>query len=394
MSGMQYIADVRTISSLGAAGAFVTAAALSLPAAAAPAGTPGNKSSYAPDISANGRYVVFASDASNLVAGDTNGKRDIFIRDLQSQTTRLVSKGRSGPSNGMSTTPKVSDDGRYVSFLSTASNLVARDSNGKADAFRVDTTTGTIIRVSVGAGGVQANGASEGPRISANGNSIVFGSAASNLVRGDTNKVNDIFLRDVSTGQTRRLSMTPQGNQNLAASDMSSISPNGSIASWRGPVGLHHAVFSWDRASNTVRNVAESNSGDYRAIRTSNAGPSWLLESYVYPSMYWEYKITAAPKPASFRWFAQDPEQSHLVDFDVPMWGAMGVFARSDSDDPDNHGVVVADTTGELAVLGPTPWNALGFSSDGNHVVGADESTGQIKRWSWRTGVVTIVSVN
>ena len=170
------------------------------------AGAPGNRPSYAPDISANGRYVVFASDATNLVAGDTNGKRDIFLRDTVARTTRLVTKATAGKANGNSFQPKVSDSGRYVAFLSDATNLVPGDTNNATDVFRADLTTGKIVRVSVAASGAQANKATAGIAMNATGSSIAFASDATNLVPGDTNARADIFLRDLATTAPKKLS--------------------------------------------------------------------------------------------------------------------------------------------------------------------------------------------
>jgi len=121
------------------------------------------------------------------VPGDTNGKRDI-IRDTVAKTTRRVSVSGSGAqANQNSDQATVSTDGRYVAFVSTASNLVPGDTNGKTDVSRKDLTTGAVVRVSVGAGGKQGNNGSNSGRIRPDGKAVVFSSLASNLVTGDTN---------------------------------------------------------------------------------------------------------------------------------------------------------------------------------------------------------------
>src|SRR5207253_1163244 len=113
---------------------------------------------------------VFESDASNLVAGDTNAARDIFIRDTQTgSTTRLSVDSAGAQSNGASYWPSISVDGRYVAFESYASNLVAGDTNGAGDIFVRDRQTNTTERVSIATGGTEANGASLNPAISADG---------------------------------------------------------------------------------------------------------------------------------------------------------------------------------------------------------------------------------
>ena len=188
------------------AGTSVALLATPLAASSAIPASPGNRSSYAPDISSNGRFVVFASDATNLVAGDTNGKRDIFLRDMVTKSTRLVSKVGTKLANAHNYSPAVSDDGRYVAFLSDASNLVTGDTNGKTDAFRADLTSGEIVRVSTGNAGQQGNGIPTGVNMSANGAIISFDSTSTNLVTGDRNKSEDVFRRDFSSGQFSRLS--------------------------------------------------------------------------------------------------------------------------------------------------------------------------------------------
>ena len=112
-----------------------------------------------PAISADGRFVAFRSDATNLVPGDTNGATDVFVRDRQTGTTRRVSVGPGGAQgNGGSFMPAISADGRFVAFESSATNLVPGDTNDMEDMFVHDRQTGTTRRVSVGPGGVQGNG--------------------------------------------------------------------------------------------------------------------------------------------------------------------------------------------------------------------------------------------
>ena len=149
-----------------------------------------------PNISANGRYVAFTSGASNLVAGDTNGRCDVFVRDQVERTTTRISVATNGTQgNGDSFTGQIYGNGRYVAFSSRAGNLVPGDTNRKFDAFVRDRRTGTTTRVSLGASGRQANGGSSEVRIAADGRIVAFGSRATNLVPGDTNGVSDLFVR-------------------------------------------------------------------------------------------------------------------------------------------------------------------------------------------------------
>src|SRR5207253_961741 len=136
----------------------------------------------------DGQLVAFASDASNLVAGDTNGAEDGFVHNLTTGQTVRVSVDSAGTQgNGASFFPVISADGRLVAFASSATNLVPGDTNGVKDIFVRDLTTGQTVRVSVDSAGIQGNGASFSPSLSADGRLVAFDSFATNLVPGDTN---------------------------------------------------------------------------------------------------------------------------------------------------------------------------------------------------------------
>jgi Tol biopolymer transport system component len=131
-----------------------------------------------------------------LVPGDTNGAADVFVRDLVRGTTARVSVGPGGAQgDGGSGGAAISADGRFVAFPSEATNLVSGDTNGASDVFLRDRRTGVTRRPSVGQGGVQGNDLSHSPALSADGRYVAFGSDASNLVPGDTNGAHDVFVR-------------------------------------------------------------------------------------------------------------------------------------------------------------------------------------------------------
>jgi Tol biopolymer transport system component len=158
-----------------------------------PSGFPGNDDSIQAALSGNGLFVAFRSRASDLVAGDTNGRWDIFVRDLTADTTERVSVSTTGmEGNNNSTDPDLSDDGRFVVFRSLASNLVDDDTNVRADIFVHDRSTGQTVLVSRPLTG-ESNGTSHEPAISGDGSWIVFESDATNLVANDTNGARDIF---------------------------------------------------------------------------------------------------------------------------------------------------------------------------------------------------------
>jgi len=200
------------------------------------AGIQGNADSgaFAPSISANGRYVAFDSTASNLVSGDTNGFYDVFVRDRKLHKTVRVSVGAGGAQgNGLSDHPSISANGRYVAFESSSSNLVSGDTNGFVDVFVRDRKLHKTVLVSVDSAGVQANNDSSAPSISANGRYVAFVSVATNLVPGDSNASSDVFVRDLKLHKTYRVSVGPAALQADSYSDEPSISANGRYVAFR-----------------------------------------------------------------------------------------------------------------------------------------------------------------
>jgi hypothetical protein len=156
--------------------------------------TQSNGTSELPSISNDGRYVAFDSLANNLVPNDINGFADIFVRDRQTNTTTRVSASDNGTEgNNLSSLPSISGDGRYVVFWSNADNLISNDTNGTRDIFVHDRQANTITRVSVASDGTQANAESELNSISGDGRYIAFDSRASNLVPNDTSGAPDVI---------------------------------------------------------------------------------------------------------------------------------------------------------------------------------------------------------
>ena len=175
----------------------------------------GNGFSFAPVMSADGRFVAFESLAADLVPDDANGDFDVFVRDLKTGTTTLVSANRAGTGsgNGFSFAPAISADGRFVAFESFATDLVADDdANADFDVFVRDLKTGTTTLISVNrAGGGSGNGFSSAPAISADGRLVAFESVAGDLVDNDTNGDIDVFVRDLKTDTTTLVSVNYAG---------------------------------------------------------------------------------------------------------------------------------------------------------------------------------------
>jgi Tol biopolymer transport system component len=181
-----------------------------------------------PAISADGRFVAFQSFNATLVVGDTNLAADVFVRDLQTGTTERVSVSSSGAQTAVtrgSGDPAISADGQHVAFESDAANLVDGDTNGATDVFVRDRQAGATERVSVGAAGVEAFG--NNPSISADGRFVAFQSGASNLVADDTNLLPDIFVRDRQLATTTRVSVDSAGAQADSFSSGATITPDG-----------------------------------------------------------------------------------------------------------------------------------------------------------------------
>jgi Tol biopolymer transport system component len=234
------------------------------------AGVQANAISWIPSISADGRYIAFESQATNLVFGDTNAANDVFVRDrVTGQTTRVSISSAGIQANGNSWRPSISADGRYVAYQSEATNLAPGDTNGKEDVFVHDRVTGQITRVSVSSAGAQANGDSGSPSISADGRYVAFHSWATNLVTGDTNSRDDIFVHDRVTGETARVSISSAGAQANSDSWSPSISADGRyIAFHSGATNLvpgdnNNAwdVFVHDRVTGETVRVSVSSGG-------------------------------------------------------------------------------------------------------------------------------------
>ncbi|MER7047093.1 RICIN domain-containing protein [Streptomyces jumonjinensis] len=191
-------------------------------------GLQANDASTQAVISADGRYVAFSSRAGNLVAGDANASRDVFVRDLQAGAVERVSvRGDGAEAAGDSSAPSISTDGRTIAFVSRAADMVTGDTNGTDDVFVRDRQSRTTERVSVDSGGVQTAPSSHSPGISGNGRFVVFTSFGANLVTGDTNSAGDVFVRDRRAGVTTRVSTAVNGAQGNQDSGHPSISGDG-----------------------------------------------------------------------------------------------------------------------------------------------------------------------
>jgi Tol biopolymer transport system component len=183
--------------------------------------------SGSPSLSADGRYVAFATEANLGLGG--GGMLEVYVRDLRTAVTTRVSVDQNGgAANGASSFPSISSDGRYVAFQSAASDLVPND-GANVDVFVRDMQTSTTTRLSIDENGNDADGASRFPSISADGRYVAFESDASDLVRGDgIPLISDVFVRDVQAGTTVRASVDTGGGDPNDGSFAPSLSADGS----------------------------------------------------------------------------------------------------------------------------------------------------------------------
>jgi len=232
-------------------------------------GAEGDANSWPGDISANGRYVAFTSDAGNLVPHDTNDARDVFVRDRVAQRTFRASVSSAGTQTetlGHSWSPSISANGRFVAFVSGSHRLVRGDRNNFDDVFVRDLVARTTRTVSVSSAGRVANQGSTWPKISAKGRFVAFSSSASNLVAADTNRGMDVFVRDRVARTTRMISVRPNGSQVRKQSHANAISATGRFVVLQSRADLAGSgdtdqlsdVFVYDRRAGRSRRVSVS----------------------------------------------------------------------------------------------------------------------------------------
>lgn len=313
-----------------------------------------NGHSLAPAISKDGRYVAFYSDASNLVSGDTNRARDVFVHDRQTGQTTRVSVDQSGAqANGESFAPAISGDGRYVVFSSSASNLVPGDTNNANDIFLRDRVANTTTRISIAMGGAEPNAGSSAPAISADGNVVAYESDATNLVPGDLNAEHDVFVYDRSSGTTTLVSQSTGGVQGDAPSGQPALDADGGIVAF--------ASF----ADNLIP-LDENFTSDI-FVRDRQAGTTTRVSVYTgdyeadgnsfHPALTADGRLIVYQSD-SFNLAWNDPDEG----FDIYVWDRQaGVISSASADDAGN--------------LGNDTSESPSISSDGRYVAYSTEAT-------------------
>ncbi|KAB2861094.1 MAG: hypothetical protein F9K46_08945, partial [Anaerolineae bacterium] len=219
-------------------------------------------------ISADGRYIAFVSFATNLVPNDTHAGPDILLRDMETCQTTLVSVALDGGrGNAGSSEPSISADGRYIAFQSYATNLVPNDTNGQADVFVRDQLLGTTRRVSITPSGIQGNRESENPSLSATGRYVVFESWASSL-EGYANSTEDVLLYDMQANTLEVVSLTSDERPGDQPSVQPSVSADGRFVVFMSLADFDpnstfftSDIFLRDRQLGTTTRISLSNTG-------------------------------------------------------------------------------------------------------------------------------------
>jgi len=296
-----------------------------------------NEESRGPSVSADGRFVAFESFASNLVPGDTNDSEDVFVHDRRTgKTTRVSVSSKGAEANLNSDTPSISANGRFIAFASSASNLVGADTNGNWDIFVHNRRTGKTRRVSVTSSGAQARGTVLGASISANGRFVAFDSFASDLVPGDTNYL-DVFVHDRRTGKTRRVSVSSSGAQANANSSDPSISAQGRFVAFesvasdliRSDTNHREDVFVHDLRTGKTRRVSVSSSGAQAHGNSFN--PSISASGRFVAFTSWAPKLVAGDTKGFTDVFVRDRRRGKTRGVSLSTSGAQ---ARRDSFSP------------------------------------------------------------
>ena len=327
-------------------------------------GATGNGASTGSALSTGGRFVAFDSSASNLVAGDANGKRDVFVRDTLAGTTVRVSVSTNGAAaNGDSDQAAITFNGRFVAFRSAATNLVAGDTNGKADIFLRDLQKGTTVRASMAGNGAQlVGGDSSLPTVSGDGTEVLFQTDATNAVAGDANAKTDVYVRNLNAGFTERISVNGGEVALTAGATAPAMSSNGRYVVFDsattqvfGDPDSSTDSFLRDRVLGTTEVVSVANDGSasnqpcqfptvsddgrYVAFQTAASGMSTSSDAVGETDAFVRDRTTATTKLVSLT----DGDQPASGGGAVPQISADGTKVAFASDSPD---IVSGDTNG------------------------------------------------
>lgn len=301
-------------------------------------------------ISPDGSTVVFQSFGTNLVENDTNQGADIFRYDVATRMLSAVSRNSAGElGNASSQEPAVSANGQVIAFSSAASNLVANDTNGITDIFVHEVATGVTTRVSVATDGTEANDVSSQPSLSRDGRFVAFTSAATNLVAGDANGVTDIFVHDRQTGETIRVSVDTAGVEGNGAS------ANGRIG------GVANELIVFESVASNLAGVDPNTAADV-FVHDRLAGTTTLASVTQGGTIAGNGPSQSAQITPDGRWVVFQSSASDLVTNDVN--GVFDIFLRD-----LNSGTTMMVTTSDLSGPSDGPSSRPQISADGRFVV-------------------------
>ena len=308
-------------------------------------GTAGDDFSVRAAVSADGRFVAFWSFASNLVPGDTNGTTDVFVHDRQTATTERVSvdsRERQSVGGALDTNfgrPAISADGRFVAFASSATNLVKGDRNQTVDVFVRDRVAGTTERVSLTGRRTEANAESSGPALSADGRFVAFTSFADNLVAGDTNFTSDVFVRDRQAATTERVSVNSNEEQaNNSSSSEAAITPDGRLVAFASsatnliPGDVEDSAFDVylrDRQAGTTEGISTTQPSSGQVLHSTS--PSLSADGRLVAFDSWESNLVPGDTNGRFDVFVFDRQAQTTERVSL---SSAGVEGNNDSIDP------------------------------------------------------------
>ena len=349
-------------------------------------------------VSADARYVAFVSEADNMVADDTNGCRDIFVRDTLLETNHLVSGNRfgTGTANGPSGEPGMSVDGRWVVFSSIATNLVAEDNNNAQDVFVRDLEAGvtTLVSVNTNATG-PGNGLSYGCIVSSDGRRVLFRSRAINLAAGSGNLGNDcLFQRDLQAGITYALTVNPSAS--LLSSDMT---PDGRYVAW---VESGPRYNLWDSQTAT-RTYTNTMGGSYtsiflapdgsRIVCASQSGSPMLYVLDCISNMNWSFTVPGYIVPGAGMRFSSDGRLMTYVAGTTVSRRILYLY-----DFVSRASTAIASLGAEVGACGSPSISPDGrfvaFRSLTNNIVGDANGLPDLFLYDRQTGATTLLSVS
>ncbi|NOY79395.1 MAG: hypothetical protein GXP31_00165 [Kiritimatiellaeota bacterium] len=337
----------------------------------------GDGDSLTPSISSDSRFVAFASDASNLVAGDSNGVRDVFLRDRTDGTTIRVNHTDTGnPTAWPADSPRISADGRFIAYVSEDPDIVPNDNNGVADVFVWDGTTGATERVSIDSAGAGADAPCSRPWISGDGRFVVFLSAASNLdptLRARAG-AQQVFLHDRDTGRTQLVSVNNTGTPADADCFAPFISNDGRYITFsskatvfQGADGTHYQVFLFDR-------------GEHPGNHPPTADP---------------LAVTAAPGAQvqiTLTGIDQDGDTVSFQFLQLPVHGALTLPDRS----PVTLTTMISEQEMPLTYSAPADWigdDTFSFAAFDPYGGRSDATSGVVRVSSFDRPVLSLLSV-